>query len=67
MDICSLLVRGIYPKRRSSGGNEMNELKPNEKQPVIFWGGQWVKKSELERQLGQTIETGGANYVLQVK
>jgi hypothetical protein len=45
----------------------MNDKKPNEKQPVIFWGGQWIKKSELEQQLGQTIETGGANYVLQVK
>ena len=45
----------------------MKDVRPNEKQPVVFWGGRWVKKSELERQLGQTVVTGGANYVLQVK
>jgi len=45
----------------------MNEKKPNESQPVIFWGGSWVKKSELEQRLGININSGGANYVLQVK
>jgi hypothetical protein len=45
----------------------MKDYKPNERQPVFYIGGSWVKKSELEKQLGQSINDGGANYVLQVK
>lgn len=45
----------------------MKDYKPNEPQPVIYWGGVWVKKSELERQLGLSINDGGAHYVLQIK
>jgi hypothetical protein len=45
----------------------MQDIKPNQPQPVCFWGGSWIKKSELERQLGISVETGGAQYVLPIK